>query len=42
MAGRWIDKEKMPYPFYTIGHSTRSIPEFVALLHVGEAKRVLD
>nr|WIE90473.1 DUF488 domain-containing protein [Mesorhizobium sp. WSM4875] len=26
----------MPYPFYTIGHSTRSIPEFVALLHVGK------
>ncbi|MDG4891485.1 MULTISPECIES: DUF488 domain-containing protein [unclassified Mesorhizobium] len=32
----------MPYPFYTIGHSTRSIPEFVALLHVGEVALVID
>jgi uncharacterized protein (DUF488 family) len=32
----------MPYPFYTIGHSTRSIAEFVALLQVGEVALVVD
>jgi uncharacterized protein (DUF488 family) len=32
----------MPYPFYTIGHSTRSIAEFVALLRVGEVALVVD
>jgi uncharacterized protein (DUF488 family) len=32
----------MPYPFYTIGHSTRSTEEFVALLAVAEVKLVVD
>ncbi|MGO4558241.1 DUF488 domain-containing protein [Mesorhizobium sp. 2RAF21] len=32
----------MPYPFYTIGHSTRSIAEFVALLRVGDITLVVD
>ncbi|TPJ38242.1 DUF488 domain-containing protein [Mesorhizobium sp. B2-6-5] len=32
----------MPYPFHTIGHSTRSIVEFVALLRVGEIALVVD
>lgn len=32
----------MPYPFHTIGHSTRSIAEFVALLRVAEATLVVD
>jgi len=32
----------MPYPFYTIGHSTRSIAEFVALLRVEEVALVVD
>ncbi|RWG80531.1 DUF488 family protein [Mesorhizobium sp.] len=32
----------MPYPFYTIGHSTRSIAESVALLRVGEVALVVD
>ncbi|RUU57545.1 DUF488 domain-containing protein [Mesorhizobium sp. M2C.T.Ca.TU.002.02.1.1] len=32
----------MPYPFYTIGHSNRSIAEFVALLRVGEVALVVD
>ncbi|MER8530236.1 MULTISPECIES: DUF488 domain-containing protein [unclassified Mesorhizobium] len=32
----------MPYPFHTIGHSTRSIAEFVALLRVGEIALVVD
>ncbi|CDX39924.1 hypothetical protein MPLDJ20_260175 [Mesorhizobium plurifarium] len=30
----------MPYPFYTIGHSNRSIAEFVALLGVEEVALV--
>lgn len=29
-------------PFYTIGHSTRTIDEFVALLQTAEVKRVID
>lgn len=29
-------------PFFTIGHSTRSIEEFVALLQAGEVGRVVD
>ena len=29
-------------PFYTIGHSTRSIEEFVALLHAAEVTLVVD
>lgn len=32
----------MPHPFYTIGHSNRSIAEFVALLQVGEVALVVD
>ncbi|MER8476116.1 DUF488 domain-containing protein [Mesorhizobium sp. M1163] len=32
----------MPYPFHTIGHSTRSIAEFVALLRVAEITLVID
>ncbi|MGN6269133.1 MAG: DUF488 domain-containing protein [Sphingomonas sp.] len=32
----------MPLPFFTIGHSTRSIPEFVALLRAGEVTHVAD
>ena len=32
----------MPLPFFTIGHSTRSIPEFVALLRAGEVAQVVD
>ena len=32
----------MPNPFFTIGHSTRSIDEFVALLAGVEVKLVVD
>jgi uncharacterized protein (DUF488 family) len=32
----------MSYPFHTIGHSTRSIAEFVGLLRVGEIALVVD
>ena len=32
----------MPNPFFTIGHSTRSIQEFVALLTSAEVKLVVD
>lgn len=32
----------MSYPFYTIGHSTRSIDEFVALLRVADIRLVVD
>ena len=32
----------MPLPFFTIGHSTRSIPEFVDLLRVGGVELVID
>jgi uncharacterized protein (DUF488 family) len=32
----------MPLPFFTIGHSTRTIPEFVALLRAGEVAHVAD
>ena len=32
----------MPYPFHTIGHSTRSIVEFVSLLRVGTIALVVD
>jgi uncharacterized protein (DUF488 family) len=31
-----------PHPIYTIGHSTRSIADFVALLRVGGVERVVD
>lgn len=29
-------------PFYTIGHSTRSILEFIELLHIGKVELVID
>ena len=32
----------MPLPFCTIGHSTRSIADFVALLRAGEVALVAD
>ncbi|MFN3388142.1 MAG: DUF488 family protein [Allosphingosinicella sp.] len=32
----------MPKPFFTIGHSTRTIPEFVALLRAGAVGLVVD
>lgn len=32
----------MPLPFFTIGHSTRSVDEFVGLLRVGEVRLVID
>lgn len=32
----------MPLPFYTIGHSTRSIPAFVELLRAGQVQCVVD
>src|SRR6185503_18216202 len=32
----------MTYPFYTIGHSTRSIEEFVALLQACNVRLVVD
>ena len=32
----------MSLPFFTIGHSTRSLPEFVDLLRVGEVELVID
>lgn len=32
----------MPLPFYTVGHSTRTIEAFVALLHVAEIELVVD
>jgi uncharacterized protein (DUF488 family) len=30
------------HPFYTIGHSTRTIPEFVELLRLGQVGTVVD
>lgn len=32
---------ELPYPFYTVGHSTRSTAEFIALLRVGEVALVV-
>ena len=32
----------MAFPFYTIGHSTRSIDEFVGLLNGAGARMVVD
>jgi len=32
----------MPLPFHTIGHSTRSIDEFVALLREADVRLVVD
>src|SRR4051812_31860650 len=32
----------MAYPFFTIGHSTRSVPEFVGLLRSVEVRLVVD
>src|SRR3954471_20965113 len=31
-----------PLPVFTIGHSTRTIPEFVALLRAGDVRLVVD
>jgi uncharacterized protein (DUF488 family) len=31
-----------PPPVFTVGHSTRTIPEFVELLRVGEVREVVD
>ena len=32
----------MPHPFFTIGHSTRSVPEFVELLRAADVRLVVD
>lgn len=32
----------MPLPFFTIGHSTRAIADFVALLRAGQVETVVD
>lgn len=32
----------MPPPFFTIGHSTRTIPDFVDLLRVGQVEMLVD
>lgn len=32
----------MPHPFFTVGHSTRTIADFVALLRAGEVRMVVD
>ena len=32
----------MPYPFFTIGHSTRAIPEFVRLLQAAGVQMLAD
>ena len=32
----------MPHPFFTIGHSTRSVPEFVELLRSAQVRLVVD
>jgi uncharacterized protein (DUF488 family) len=34
--------DSTPPPVFTIGHSTRTIPEFVDLLRVGEVQEVVD
>lgn len=31
-----------PYPIYTVGHSTRSVEDFVDLLRVGEVRTLVD
>lgn len=36
------DPSSEPLPVYTIGHSTRSIPEFVELLRAGQVDLVVD
>lgn len=36
------DPSSEPMPIYTIGHSTRSIPEFVELLRAGRVELVVD
>src|SRR3712207_1117449 len=33
---------EMPQPFFTIGHSTRPLPEFVELLRPAEVRLVVD
>lgn len=45
MAGALSDGHRRVsthHPFFTIGHSTRSIGEFVTLLRAGEVRRVID
>ncbi|MDP8993846.1 MAG: DUF488 domain-containing protein [Pseudomonadota bacterium] len=32
----------MPHPFFTVGHSTRTVPAFVELLRVGAVTMVVD
>lgn len=32
----------MPHPFYTVGHSTRTIEDFVELLRTGDVRMVID
>jgi uncharacterized protein (DUF488 family) len=32
----------MPLPFFTVGHSTRTIPQFVELLRAGQVAMVVD
>ena len=34
--------DSSPPPVFTIGHSTRTIPEFVELLRLGEVREVVD
>jgi uncharacterized protein (DUF488 family) len=34
--------DRVPYPFFTVGHSTRPIEEFAALLKAAEIKLVVD
>src|ERR1044071_5602556 len=36
------NESRMPLPFFTIGHSTRTIEAFVDLLRVGEVQLVVD
>ena len=37
-----VERMAMPHPFFTIGHSTRSISDFVALLEESKVKLVVD
>ena len=41
-SGGDADSRVMTHPFFTIGHSTRTIPEFVDLLRAGEVGMVVD
>jgi uncharacterized protein (DUF488 family) len=42
MENKPIRSRRMPNPFFTIGHSTRSIEEFAALLVASDLKLVAD